>query len=251
MLLDHPEGQYRFLKGIEPYSCGVVANPGYEIVFVTLARSLGWREGMERIENFLSYHSLGKTALCGVHLRCPTPYSMQGFIAFNEQYCEVLKDWGLYVGDLNPLARTNVAPKINPPSEQMLYGFAYVRSAPETSARTFLVAGAGEVRKGILQSERILRRGETTSEALLEKAGYVMSVMAERLEGLGGEWSQVSRVNVYTIHPLDEILNQAVLPRLGVSTRIGVSCFPAHPPIHEIEFEMDLRGVQNELVLEN
>ena len=36
MLLEHPRGNYHFLRGIDPYSCGVVANPGYEIIHATL-----------------------------------------------------------------------------------------------------------------------------------------------------------------------------------------------------------------------
>lgn len=250
MLLDHPEGRYRFLKGIEPYSSGVVANPGHEIVFVTLARLVAWRDGFRQIGRFLDSKRLPSTALCGIQLRCPTPYSIAGFIAFNEQYCGVLKEWGLYVGDVNPIARTNVAPKLGPPSEQSLYGFAYVRRSAETAGRTFLVAGAGEVRDGLLESERILRRGETTGEALLEKADYVMGVMAERLEGLGGDWDHVNRVNVYTAHPLDALLDRAVLPRLGTAARHGVCCHAARPPIREIEFEMDLRGVRSEQVVD-
>jgi hypothetical protein len=106
------------------------------------------------------------------------------------------------------------------------------------------------VRDGLLESERILRRGETTGEALLEKADYVMGVMAERLEALGGDWDHVNRVNVYTAHPLDALLDRAVLPRLGTAARHGVCCHAARPPIREIEFEMDLRGVRSEQVVD-
>ena len=35
-LIDHPTGNYRFLPGIAPYSCGVVSAPGYEIAHVIL-----------------------------------------------------------------------------------------------------------------------------------------------------------------------------------------------------------------------
>ena len=33
----NPKGGYRFLPGIEPYSSGVIAEPGFEIVHVTLS----------------------------------------------------------------------------------------------------------------------------------------------------------------------------------------------------------------------
>ena len=36
MLVDQPKGNYRFVRGIAPYSSGAVAMPGYEVVHVTL-----------------------------------------------------------------------------------------------------------------------------------------------------------------------------------------------------------------------
>lgn len=41
-LTDHPAGNYRFLPGIAPCSCGVVASPGFEIVQVTLQRPVAY-----------------------------------------------------------------------------------------------------------------------------------------------------------------------------------------------------------------
>ena len=40
-LTDHPTGNYRFLPGIAPYSCGVVSSPAFEIVQVTFQGSSG------------------------------------------------------------------------------------------------------------------------------------------------------------------------------------------------------------------
>ena len=34
-LTDHPAGNYRFLPGIAPYSCGAASSPGFEIAHVT------------------------------------------------------------------------------------------------------------------------------------------------------------------------------------------------------------------------
>jgi hypothetical protein len=39
-LIDHPEGDYRFLPGIAPYSCGAVSVPGFEVVHAVLQRPL-------------------------------------------------------------------------------------------------------------------------------------------------------------------------------------------------------------------
>ena len=53
-LTDCPDGGYRFLPGIEPYSSGVVAMPGHEIVHATLQAALPYREGFALIERHLA-----------------------------------------------------------------------------------------------------------------------------------------------------------------------------------------------------
>ena len=46
MLRDCPDGDYRFLPGISAFSSGTVAMPGHEIVHVTLASPVPWRDGL-------------------------------------------------------------------------------------------------------------------------------------------------------------------------------------------------------------
>ena len=81
-------------------------------------------------------------ALCGVELRCPKPHPMDGFIRFNEEYCELLASWDLHVDGMNPVARTNVAPLYNPPVETTMHGFSYTTPSHEETGRTFVIAGA-------------------------------------------------------------------------------------------------------------
>ena len=116
-LVEHPLGNYRFLPGIAPYSCGVVSSPGFEIVHVTFQRPLPYRSGFEQIEKALVANDRPKAALCGIELRSPKPYTFPGFAAFNAEYAAILKDWGVFVDGVNPVARTNVAPVILPPTE--------------------------------------------------------------------------------------------------------------------------------------
>jgi len=246
MLIDHPLGQYRFLQGVAAYSCGVVARVDHEIMHVTLSRSLPWRIGFERIDRFLTGARLARTAICGIQLRCPAPYTMHEFSQFNDQYLAVLKEWELLVDGVNPVARTNVSPQEDPPSEPELFAFSYVEASSSTTVPTFLVAGAGELLDGLLKEQNIIRKGECTSEAIDQKAGYVMDVMTQRLHQLTCHWEQVSRVNIYTIHPMDEVLMTTVRPRLGLARRHGVHLYHARPPVLEIEFEMDMRGVRSE-----
>jgi hypothetical protein len=113
-LIPHPQGQYLFLPGIAPYSCGAVSAPGFEIAHVTLHRPTPYRQGFDLIENHLEREGRPKAALCGVELRSPRPFTFQGFAEFNAEYASMLKDWGLFVDGINPVARTNVAPGVKP-----------------------------------------------------------------------------------------------------------------------------------------
>ena len=248
MLIPNSEGHYHFLKGIEPYSAGAIADPGFEIVHVTLGdQDVGWRNGFDIIEAQLQAAGVERSALCGVELRSPAPFTMQGFISFNEGYCEVLKQWGLYVGGVNPVARTNVAPQYSLPESPVLYGFSYVIPTDEPVPPTLVIAGAGELRDGILDERGIVRAGDTGPEAIAEKAAFVMKVMEERLHGLGARWDLLQVVNIYTVHPIDDIAERVVLDRLGPARSRGIHWYRSRPPVVGIEFEMDMRGVRQEL----
>ena len=91
MLRDCPNGGYRFLPGISAFSSGTVAMPGHEIVHVTLASPLPWRDGFARIDRHLRGENRPRTALCGIELRSPQPFTFDGFAEFNEGYRGLLK----------------------------------------------------------------------------------------------------------------------------------------------------------------
>lgn len=244
----HPLGAYHFLPGIAPYSCGVVAREGHEMVRVILERPVSWREGFARVDRFLQERGRGRTDLCAMELRSPSPFTMDGFIEFNRGYCAVLEDWNVFVDGINPIARTNVCPVGAELSEPVLHGFSYVRSNPDCSNRTFIVAGAGELREGTLVREGIVRRGETSIEAMKEKARYVCEVMGDRMNGLEAPWMGVSSVNVYTVHPIDPLAD-LLWDELPAARGRGICWQRARPPVMDIEFEMDLHGVLTQEML--
>ncbi|MFN3648165.1 MAG: RidA family protein [Armatimonadota bacterium] len=246
----HPEGDYLFLAGSAPYSSGVRAAPGFEIVHATLAQALPWRDGFERIDTLLREAARPRAALCGVELRSPAPFTREGFLQFNAGYRALLSEWGLLVGDQNPVARTNVAPAWNPPSEPVLHAFSYtVPAETGPGGETFVVAGGGDMRGGPLLEAAVIREGETSEEALREKAAYVLRAMEKRLTGLGRDWSYVTMVDVYTVQPMDAVLGPELLDRIGPATRHGLRWYHTRPPIEGLAFEMDLRGVRVELVV--
>ena len=246
-LTDHPSGDYRFLPGIAPYSCGVVSSPGFEIVQVTLQAPIPYRLGFERIAEFLDQQGRPKAALCAISLRSPRPFTFQGFADFNAEYAAILQSWDLFVDGVNPVARTNVAPVISPPAEPMLYGFSFTRPCTGNSTSTFVVAGAGELPEGVLSREGIVALGDTSPAGMMIKARFVMDLMETRLRGLGADWSLVSTVNVYTAHSLTPLLPENILGRTGSASIHGITWHFSRPPIEEIEYEMDLRGTRTEL----
>jgi hypothetical protein len=248
MLRAHPSGSYRFLPGISAFSSGVVATPGWEIVHATLGTPVPWREGFARIEQHLREQGRPRTALCGIELRSPAPYTFEGFAGFNEGYRAVLAEWQILAGDDNPIPRTNVAPVAAVPAAPALYAFSYT-VAGSTPAPTFVVAGAGELRERAQGAEGIVRHGETSPDAMREKARFVMGVMQARLRALGGDWNRVTAIDVYTAHSIHELLVDDLLRPAGPAAIHGVRWFPSRPPIQGLEFEMDMRGVARELVL--
>ena len=248
MLSDCAAGNYRYLPGIPAFSSGTVAMPGHEIVHVTLAAPIPWRAGFARIDKHLASEKRPRTALCGIELRSPEPFTFEGFAEFNEGYRGLLREWGILIGEENPIPRTNVAPVVGAPTEPSLYAFSH--TVPGTTpAPTFIVAGAGEMGDRAQGAGGIVRHGDTSADGMREKARFVMNVMQERLKALGGDWSRVTAIEVYSAQTIHGFLADDLLRPAGAAAIHGVRWFPSRPPIRGLEFEMDLRGVARELVI--
>jgi hypothetical protein len=245
-LIHFPDGGYAFLKGGFPYSQGVKALQGYTIERVRFAQPVPVVQGFAAIEAHLSERGRPRTALCAAELRSPAPLSMSGFKTFNEGYVEVLKRWNLFRARLNPVARSNVAPQFSPPSGPCFYAFCY--TVPAYNAGTnFVVAGSGEWLEGGKFPEDIVARGDSSPAGLEEKARFVLGKMEDRLAGLGATWREATAVQLYTVHDIHSILSGEILPRAGNGA--GLTWHYCRPPIEELEYEMDVRGVAAERLL--
>ena len=244
-LLDNHQGNYRFLKGIAPYSSGVLAMPDHEIVHVVFRKPLAYHQGFASIARHLEQHQRPPQALCAISLRIPQPFTFDGFAQFNAGYQKLLAAWDLLVDGNNPVARTNVAPEVSPPPEAVLYGFAFTVPA-EHDRPTFVIAGAGDLKEQNLTPAAIIRPGETSAAALHEKATYVMSTMQRRLTGLQLDWHNVTTVNIYTVQTLQPYLAPVILNNMGPAAIHSVHWHYSHPPIAGLAFEMDIRGIRQE-----
>ena len=249
MVIANPRGNYSFLRGIAPYSAGAIAASGYAIEHARFLRPLRLSDGFNAVAAHLERIKRPKQALCGMELRSPKPFTFEGFNQFNRGYVGVLEQWQVLLeGGLNPVARTNVAPEVNPPSEPALYGFSYTVPAPN-APKTFVVAGAGELPEGSLKPQDVVRRGETTAAALVEKARFVMALMEGRLKGLGVSWADATVTDVYTVHDIHPFLKNEIAARMHEAAAHGLTWHYSRPPIETIEYEMDVRGCRREVVL--
>jgi hypothetical protein len=240
MLISNPRGGYSFIKGGRPYSAGVAAADGFTIEHVRLAEWVPWRAGFDLIDAHLRAAGRPRTALCAIALRSPKPFSFDGFKEFNNGYVDVLKSWDLMVDGINPVARTNVAPEVGPPSDPVLYSFGY--TVPGFGRASFIVSGAGELPEGSIQPGDVVRRGETSPDALADKAQFVLGLMEGRMAALGVGWDRVNVTNIYTVYDIRPMLADGILPRIGAAGRHGLTWHFTRPPIESIEFEMDVIG---------
>ena len=74
--------------------------------------------------------------------------------------------------------------------------------------------------------------------------------MNTRLTGLGARHEQLTMIDVYTAHDLRSSLADILIPEIPAAAAAGIRWFYSRPPIVDIEFEMDMRGVRRELVLD-
>ncbi len=245
-LIEFPDGGYAFLEGVYPYSQGVAALAGFAIERARFARPLPLAQGFAAIEAHLAALGRPRAALCAAELRSPRPFSFGGFGEFNRGYVAVLEEWGLFRGGLNPVARSNVAPEIDPPAEPSFHAFCYTVEAPRAGP-DFVVAGSGEWPEGGRFPEDIVARGDASGAGLRAKARWVLDMMEQRLRGLGADWAEVSATQVYTVHDLHPFLGDEVVARGAAPD--GLTWHYCRPPIAGLEYEMDARGVALERVI--
>jgi hypothetical protein len=240
-------GSYRFLPSVFQYSAGVAALPGYEIRRVRFRHPPPLADGFDFIEQFIRTAGRPITAFCACELRSPAPFTDEGFRAFNESYVARLRNWGLFDGSVNPVARSNVCPDINPPPVPSFHAFGFTIEAPHASP-TFVIAGSGEAPEGPAgrYAQRAVRSGETSPDALHEKARFVLGVMERRLNVFGFGWPDTTVVQIYTVLDIHSLLPDEIVRR--GAARSGVTWHYARPPLLGLEYEMDCAGIRLETV---
>jgi hypothetical protein len=247
-VLKFTPGGFRFIKGVFQYSAGVAAEPGYEIVHARFANVLPLGEGLARVEAHLKALNRPISAFCACELRSPKPFDDAGFLAFNKSYVGPLERWGIIKDGVNPVARSNVCPEVSPPAVPSMYAFSYTAPVGRAATPSFVIAGSGEAREGQKSySERTVRIGERSPDAIREKARWVLGEMERRMAALGFAWADVTATQLYTVYDVHHIIADEIVGR--GAARAGLIWHFCRPPVEVLDYEMDVRGVRTEITL--
>ena len=246
-MADFTSGNYRFLPYAFQYSSGVIARPDFEIQRVQFRKPVPLKRGFERIEAHILGGGRPLTAFCACKLRSPGQFTDQGFHDFNRHYVTTLEKWGVFDGKTNPVARSNVCPEVDAPAEPSFHAFSFTVPASGT-APSFVIAGSAEARSGDgTYRDRIVRYGETSPDAIREKARFVLGEMERRLGLFGFGWADTTATQVYTVHDIHPLLEDEIVQR--GAARCGVTWHYSRPPVQMLEYEMDCRAIGRETVL--
>jgi hypothetical protein len=225
-------GSYRFVASPgRPFSPGIVADPGFDLVHAVFFRPVPLAAGLENARLHVEAAGRPAAALAAFELRIPEPLSSEGFDAFNEPYVEHMAALGLRSGDGSVTARTNVSPTTVPPSEPSLYAFTYTVPGGNRPLPAFRLSGAAETRSDGSAADRVRS---------------ILDALARPMGELGVTWEAATAINLYgaSVAPFDEVASG-----FGPAALHGATWFPSVPPLRDLEFEIDVRGVGTEVVI--
>jgi len=247
MTRDFPAGNYRFIPAVFQYSSGVAADPDFEIERVRFDNPVPLADGFALAADIMLGAGRPLTAFCACELRSPAAFSEDGFRSFNEHYVKTLAQWGLFDGTINPVARSNVCPEIDPPGEPSFYAFSFSR--PLFGAKpSFVIAGGAESRGGAgSYPERTVRYRDLSPEGFRDKVRFTVGEMEARLGAFGFGWKDTTAVQAYTVHDFHPVVAEELVRR--GAARSGLTWHYARPPVVDLEFEMDCRRVARETVI--
>ena len=215
MTRDFPAGNYSFIPAVFQYSSGAAASPGYEVERVRFDKMPSLAEGFALIKKYIEDAGRPPTSFCACELRSPAAFTEDGFLKFNQHYVKMLAEWGLFDGSTNPVARSNVCPEIDPPSEPSFFAFSFTRPSGNPTP-SFVIAGGAESREGPgTYPERTVRYRDLSPDGLKEK---VNAAGAGRF-GSGWAWlikNKAGKLEVISTANQDSPLMDGNTPILGV-----------------------------------
>jgi hypothetical protein len=241
-------GAYRYAPGVSQYSAGIAAQPGHALHRVRFTEPVPLAQGFDLAQAHLKAIGRPLQAFGACELRSPAPFTEQGFRDFNEIYIGTLKQWGIFVDGVNPVARSNVCPQITPPAVPSMHAFSY--TVPDPHARpSFVVAGSAEAPEGHGSYREVaIALRDLSTEGLRKKMTFVIGEMRRRMQQLGFDWPDVTATQIYTVHDFHSLLVEQFTSTQAL--RQGLTWYFNRPPVVDLEYEMDCRAVFQEHVIQ-
>lgn len=250
MVLDryiNAAGGYDYLPNIAAYSGGVVAKQGFEIERVEFSRILPLPSAFDEISRIIQGAARPLQSLCAVEVRSPAPFTYESFGSFNEVYINRLHDMDVLFDGMSPVARTNAVPLYDAPQEPGVLAFHFTTVTDvEDWSKTYVLSGSAEGSES--DPSDIVSPGLADEAAQFAKAERVLSVLRSRMDRLGCETLDPTRVSLYSPLVLSPSVQKLVATGLGGSAARGFHNFLASPPVEAWSFEMDARRVLREQV---
>jgi hypothetical protein len=222
---------FRFLPVDGPFSAGVAAEPGFDIVRVHVPHHTPLARGFQVIEQAVRRSHRPLKALCALELRVPKPFDRTEWADFNSGYVAQWKRWEATVDGHIPGARTNVAPELDPPREPCLHAFCYTMQA-ERGGNDFVISGAPEP--------------EGTPGGLPAFWKAIAAELDTRMTALGVTWEDATETQFYATRADHELFATSDLPRFNELVRPGLRWFFSRPPVAGLNIEVDVRRLTSE-----
>lgn len=242
-------GNYHYIPGGFQYSAAVLADPGFVIERACFDTPVELDQAFELMRQHLISIGRPLAALCACELRSAAQMSEAQFFEFNCGYVKVLANWGIFENNLNPVARCNLVAAENGPARPSIYAFSYtVPTEAAVNIPNFKTSGAAECPDRPGYRDNIVRLGEVTPDALLDKLTYAMGDIDLRLALMGVSWSDINKVHLYSVHNLHPIMHQQLLSK-GCALK-GISWHCVRPPVEDIEIEIDVARISRQVLIE-
>ena len=225
---------FRFLPADGPFSSGVAAEPGFDIVRVRLPHHTPLTKGFHAIEQAVQWSHRPINALCALELRIPKPFDRVEWKDFNDGYIAQWNSWGATVDGRIPGARTNVAPEIDPPGGASLYAFCFSMPS-ERGGKDFVISGATEP--------------EGTPGGLPAYWSAIVKELENRMKALGVGWADATETQLYAKRADHDLFESHDLPRFAEVIRPGLRWVFARPPIETLKIELDVRRVSQDSLM--
>jgi hypothetical protein len=237
-----PAGGFASLKGAGlPFSNGVIALDGFALTRVRLRQAMPVAEGLAFAASYLEKRGRPAAAFAAAEVRSPAAVTPAAFATFNAGYAGLLRANGFAPPDAWPAGRSNMAPLYNPPAPNILFAFTFATPAEGSGPRDYLISGMPEI---TYDPPGMIAPGDVSPAGMKAKAAHVIDHLRGRVDALGGNWSDITGAQAYTIHPLESVLD--LIGASGIATA-GLALFPGYPPVIGSDFEIDVRNISQEL----